>query len=129
MIIGHGIDTIEVERVEKAIDRFGDRFLSRIYTDYERSLCDYGKGQARFQRYAGYWASKEAAMKALGTGNRQGVTYKDIETRHDPSGRPYLVLYGRASELANCLGVENKVVSITHVEKNANASVIFEKFN
>ncbi|MBI2044976.1 holo-ACP synthase [Candidatus Pacearchaeota archaeon] len=130
-MLSYGVDIINVGRIEEDIQRFGDRFLDRIYTEHERSLCDCGQGQVRFQRYAGYWAVKEAAMKALGTGYRRGVAYKDIETRHEESadqyGKPYLVLYGIAMETAKKIGVKSMAVSISHEREFSIASVIFEK--
>lgn len=119
-----GIDVVEIGRIEKTIDRFGGRFLDRIYTDYERALCDHGNGKARAQRYAGYWAAKEATMKALGTGNRKGVAYKDIETRHEPSGKPYIVLYGAAKSTATNIGVKQMAVSISHEKSIAGAVAV-----
>ena len=126
MIVGHGIDIMSTSRIERAIERHGERFLQRIYTVHELSIIE------RRRAYAGqictaFWAAKEAAMKALGTGNRQGVRFRDIEIRHEPSGKPFLKLYGRSKEHARRLEVDNIEVSLSHIDDNAIASVIFEK--
>lgn len=128
--IRHGIDQIEVDRIEKAISIFDKSFLNRIYTSYEIKMCKKRRNEKNnMQLYAAYWAAKEATMKALGTGYRQGVRFRDIEIRHKQSkeqfGKPYLVLYGKAKEIANKFGVEHMEVSISHLEDKALASVIF----
>jgi len=124
-MLSQGIDLIETERINGAIERFGDRFLHKIYTPYERELCDRSL-LLRVQRYATYWAVKEATMKALGTGYRKGVIFRDIETRHESSGKPYLILYGRSKEIAEELGVKDIAISMSHLENIAVAIVTFE---
>jgi holo-[acyl-carrier protein] synthase len=124
MIIGMGIDMEEVERVKGAIERQGERFLRRIYTDKERAYCEQFKD--KYERYAGRFAAKEAAMKALGTGWSRGVRWVDIEVVRIPFGRPTLELKGEAREIADRLGVKNIAISITHTQKQAWAQVIFE---
>jgi holo-[acyl-carrier protein] synthase len=126
MIVGHGIDIMSTERIERAIRRHGERFLQRIYTGYERSIIE-RRGAYAGQICTAFWAAKEAAMKALGTGNRQGVRFRDIEIRHEPSGKPYIRLYGHSREHARRLEVDNIEVSLSHLDDNAVASVIFEK--
>jgi holo-[acyl-carrier protein] synthase len=126
MIVGHGIDIMSTARIERAISLYGDRFLRRIYTEHERERL------ARFRKHAvqictALWATKEAAMKALGTGNRMGVRFRDIEIRHEPTGKPYIVLYGVSREVAERLHVDNIEVSMSHLDDNAIASVIFER--
>ena len=127
-MLSHGVDIVEVGRIEKAIERYSERFTNRIYTNYERSLCDSGDWMSRWQKYAGYWAVKEATMKALGTGNKKGVRFLDIGTQHEISGKPYLVLSGIAEEVSRKIGVKSMVVSISHEREYAIASVIFELY-
>ena len=124
MIIGMGIDMEEVERVKGAIERQGERFLKRIYTERERAYCEQFKD--KYERYAGRFAVKEAAMKALGTGWSRGVRWVDIEVVRLPGRRPTLELQGEARKIAQKLGVKNMAISITHTPKQAWAQVIFE---
>ncbi len=125
MIVGHGIDVMSTKRIEKAIRRFGKQFISRIYTEYERAGIEKRKRYAP-QLYTAYWAAKEATMKALGTGNRRGVRFIDIEIRHEPSGKPYVRLYGISKKRAEMMNVDTITVSMSHLEDIATASVIFE---
>ncbi len=125
-MIKPGLEFVDNERIERLINKFGDRFTKRNYTDYEIEICEHGNGRARFQRYSGYWAAKEAIMKALGTGNKQGVRFIDIETRHEESGKPYLILHGRSKEIVDKLKVRSMSVSISHEKKYSAAVVIFE---
>jgi holo-[acyl-carrier protein] synthase len=124
MIIGMGIDMEEVERVKGAIERQSERFLKRIYTEQERAYCEQFKD--KYERYAGRFAVKEAAMKALGTGWSRGVRWVDIEVVRLPGRRPTLQLKGEARKIAEKLGVKNIAISITHTPKQAWAQVIFE---
>jgi holo-[acyl-carrier protein] synthase len=124
MIIGMGIDMEEVERVKGAIERQSERFLKRIYTEQERAYCEQFKD--KYERYAGRFAVKEAAMKALGTGWSRGVRWVDIEVVRLPGRRPTLELKGEARKIAEKLGVKNIAISITHTPKQAWAQVIFE---
>jgi holo-[acyl-carrier protein] synthase len=124
MIIGIGIDMEEVERVRGAIERQGQRFLKRVYTEQERAYCE--KFRDKYERYAGRFAVKEAAMKALGTGWSRGVRWVDIEVLRLPGGRPKLELKGQALRIAERLGVKNIAISITHTPRQAWAQVIFE---
>jgi holo-[acyl-carrier protein] synthase len=124
MIIGMGIDVEEVERVQGAMGRQGERFLRRIFTEEERAYCEQFKN--KYERYAGRFAAKEAAMKALGTGWSRGVRWVDIEITRLRGGRPTLQLRGEARKIADGLGVKNIAISITHTSKQAMAQVIFE---
>jgi len=126
MIVGHGVDIMSTARIERAIHRHGDHFLKKVYTDYERGVIERRRAYGA-QICTAFWAAKEAAMKALGTGNRQGVRFRDIEIRHESSGKPYLVLYGASEEHARRLRVDNIEVSMSHLGDHAIASVIFEK--
>lgn len=124
MIVGLGLDIAEIDRIEAAIRRHGAPFLERLFTPAEVSYCEQHKN--RFERYAGRFAAKEAAMKALGTGWRRGVRWRDIEVAREPSGKPTLRLVGAARKIADGLGVKNISLSITHSGNLALANVIFE---
>ncbi len=124
MIIGMGMDIAEVDRVKRAIERHGEAFLRRVFTAKERDYCEQFKN--KYERYAGRFAAKEAAMKALGTGWRRGVRWADLEVVRERSGRPALALAGEAAKIAEHLGVKHIALSITHTESQALAQVIFE---
>jgi holo-[acyl-carrier protein] synthase len=124
LIVGLGVDIAEVERVKAAIERHGEVFLRRVYTAGEREYCERFKN--KFERYAGRFAAKEAAMKALGTGWARGVRWVDVEVVRQKGGRPTMALAGEAGKVAERLGVKNIALSITHTETQALAQVIFE---
>ena len=124
MIVGLGVDLAEVDRIEAAFRRRGQAFLRRLFTPAEIAYCE--KHRNKFERYAGRFAAKEAAMKALGTGWSQGVRWVDIEVARNSSGKPSLRLAGRARELADRMEVKNISVTITHSGNTALAEVIFE---
>ena len=124
MIVGLGLDVAEIDRIEAAIVRHGAAFIERLYTPREAAYCESHRN--RFERYAGRFAAKEAAMKALGTGWRRGVRWRDIEVVREPSGKPTLQLAGVAGELAARMGVKNISITITHSGNLALAQVIFE---
>jgi holo-[acyl-carrier protein] synthase len=124
MIVGTGIDIAEVPRIRRAIERFGDRFLHRIFTAGEMRYCD--SKANRMERYAARFAAKEAAMKALGTGWNHGVRWRDCEVTRLPGGRPTMAFHGVAAEFATRLGVKNAALSISHTAEQAIAQVILE---
>ncbi|SRR5882724_5810312 len=124
MIVGLGVDIAEVERVRGAIERQGARFLKRVFTEREQAYCE--KFKNKYERYAGRFAVKEAAMKALGTGWSRGVRWVDIEVVREKGGRPALELRGEAKKFADKLGVKHIAVTITHTASQALAQVIFE---
>jgi holo-[acyl-carrier protein] synthase len=124
MIVGTGIDIAEVPRIAQAIERFGERFLRRIFTDGEIRYCD--SKANRVERYAARFAAKEAAMKALGTGWNHGVRWRDCEVARMPGGRPTMSFHGKAAEFAARLGVRNIALSLTHTKEQAMAQVILE---
>ena len=124
MIVGTGIDIAEVPRIAQSIERFGDRFLRRIFTDGEIRYCDSKANRA--ERYAARFAAKEAAMKALGTGWNHGVRWCDCEVVRLPGGRPTLQFHGKAAEFAAKLGTRNVALSLTHTKEQAMAQVILE---
>ncbi|HUT68595.1 MAG TPA: holo-ACP synthase [Dehalococcoidales bacterium] len=113
-----GTDIIEIERIRQAIERFGDRFLRRVYTEEELNI--YGH---RPHSLAASFASKEAVMKVLGTGAR-GVGWRDIETLYHPSGKPLIKLNGRAKKEADKLGIKEIDVSLSHSRAYATATAI-----
>jgi holo-[acyl-carrier protein] synthase len=125
MIVGTGIDIAEVPRMAQAIERFGQRFLTRVFTEGEIRYCD--SKANRIERYAARFAAKEAGMKALGTGWSHGVRWRDIEVLRQPGGRTTLAFHGRAGEFASRLGVVNVALSLTHTADEAMAQVILEK--
>jgi len=124
MIVGSGIDIAEVPRIADSIERFGDRFLNRIFTEGERRYCD--SKANRVERYAARFAAKEAAMKAIGTGWNHGVAWKDIEVSRMPGGRPTISFHGKAAEFAAKLGTKHVALSLTHTAQFAMAQVILE---
>jgi holo-[acyl-carrier protein] synthase len=124
MIVGTGIDIAEVPRIAEAIERFGERFLRRIFTAGEIRYCD--SKANRVERYAARFAAKEAAMKALGTGWNHGVRWRDCEVVRMTGGRPTLTFHGKAGEFAAKLGVSNIALSLTHTKEQAMAQVILE---
>lgn len=124
MIIGIGTDLAEVGRIRDSIERFGPRFLNRIYTEGERA---YAQSKANSgERFAARFAAKEAGMKAIGTGWNFGVTWKDFEVVNERSGRPTLRLSGVAQSVAQRLGVQRVSISLTHSKETAFAVVILE---
>jgi holo-[acyl-carrier-protein] synthase len=117
MIIGCGIDIIELHRVRELIDRHGERFLSKVFTDAEMAYCrDKTKS---WQHFAGRFAVKEAVLKSLGTGVQLGISLKDVEVKSCDSGAPGAVLTGGAEKRAKELGVKNLHISISHSETHA----------
>jgi holo-[acyl-carrier protein] synthase len=124
MIVGMGIDVAEVGRIREVIESQKDRFLHRVYTGNEIAYCEQFRN--KYERYAGRFAAKEAAMKALGTGWRHGVRWVDVEVVRQRGGRPTISLQGEARKIADALGVKNIAISITHTADQAIAQVIFE---
>src|SRR4051812_44378442 len=124
MILGTGIDLAEVPRIRASVERYGERFLSRVYTARERAYVE--RKANKFERYAARFAAKEAGMKALGTGWRLGVGWHDFEVTNLPSGKPTLALYGVAKQIADRQGVRSISLSLTHTAENGMAFVIFE---
>src|SRR4051812_41457603 len=124
MILGTGVDLAEVNRIREAIERYGDRFIRRIYTAGEIAYVE--RKANRYERYAGRFAAKEAGMKAIGTGWKRGVSWQDFEVANLPSGRPTLRLHGAAAVFAERLGVKTIALSITHTAELGMAHVILE---
>src|SRR5262249_51161265 len=120
MIVGSGVDLAEVDRIRKSIERFGTRFVDRIFTPGEIAYVE--NKANRFERYA----AKEAGMKAIGTGWKRGVTWHDFEVANLPSGKPTLKLTGVAAEVAAQMRVKNIALSMTHTAQYGMAQVILE---
>lgn len=124
MIVGTGVDIAETRRIQESIERYGDRFRGRVYTQREIAYCERFKNKA--ERYAVRFAAKEATFKALGTGWGAGVRWIDVEVTHLAGGKPELVLRGRAESVARELGVARMAISLSHADHYAVAQVIFE---
>ncbi|HTS67901.1 MAG TPA: holo-ACP synthase [Terriglobia bacterium] len=124
MILGIGVDIAETLRIERSLERHGERFSQRVFTPAEIAYCEKFKNRA--ERYAARFAAKEAAFKALGTGWRDGIRWLDVEVVHLPSGKPELVLSGKALEIARQMRVTRMAVSISHSDRYVVAEVIFE---
>ncbi|MHB1959495.1 MAG: holo-ACP synthase [Acidobacteriaceae bacterium] len=124
MIVGCGVDLIEIARIEDVLARYGDRFCQRIYLPGEILYCHSKRNGA--ESFAARFAAKEAAAKALGTGIRFGVSWRDIEVVRASSGRPSLLFHGRAAAIAKNLGVRNAAISLTHSRTEALAQVLLE---
>ena len=124
MIIGSGIDLVEIERIKNAVDRYGKRFLNRVFREDEQAYCLRKRNSA--ESFAARFAAKEAAAKALGTGMSHGVSWLEIEVVREPSGRPTLRFHGRAAQRAMSMGAVNSNLSLTHSTGLAIASVVLE---
>lgn len=125
MIVGTGIDVCEIGRLQQAVERYGDRFLQRIFTTAELAYCQ-GKQRTAVESLAARFAAKEAAAKALGTGIANGIGWQDIEVTRQPDGSPALLLHGRAGERAAALRVAAAHLSLSHGRAVAIASVVLE---
>ena len=121
-IIGLGTDIAEVVRIGKMIERHGEHFLQRVYTEAEITYCQRRKEFT--QHFAGRWAAKEAVMKTLGTGWARGVGWRDIEVCSSRSGQPSIALYGGAREMAELLGIREVLITISHCRAYATATAI-----
>lgn len=125
MVLGLGTDLIEIARVQASIDRFGERFLERLFTPGEIAYCQRKKRHSA-ESFAARFAAKEAGAKALGTGISRGIGWREIEVRREPGERPTLHLSGRALERAAAMGVRRLQLSLTHSQQLALAVVVAE---
>lgn len=121
-IIAHGIDLVDFERIEQMLTRHEERFCERVFTDRERA--DAGKVKNRIEKLAGRFAAKEAVMKLIGTGWRDGVAWTDIEVVNNPLGQPLVTISGKVKEFADQKGIEQITLSITHTANFAIASAV-----
>ena len=124
MIAGSGIDLIEIARIQHSMDRYGGRFLNRVYLEAEQAYCSRKRNAA--ESFAARFAAKEAAAKALGTGISFGVNWLEIEVVREPGGKPSLRFHGRAAQIVGRLGVVRSALSLTHTAELAMASVVLE---
>jgi holo-[acyl-carrier protein] synthase len=124
MIVGSGIDLVEISRIQHSLDRYGSRFLDRVFTAGEQTYCMRKRNAA--ESLAARFAAKEAGAKALGTGISRGVSWLEIEVIREPGGRPSLQFHGRAGEVAQRMGARRSSLSITHTAAVAMASVVLE---
>jgi holo-[acyl-carrier protein] synthase len=125
MIIGIGVDIVEVAAVATSIREYGDRYLDRMFTPGEIQYC--GSVPISIQRYAARIAAKEAAMKALSTGWERGVEWLDFEVVNEPTGQPRLLVHGTAAQLIKDRGITKIWLSLAHVREYAVAHVVFER--
>ncbi len=121
-VLGLGTDITETERIAGMIQRHGDAFLNRIYTQAEIDYCRPKKNSA--QHYAGRWAAKEAVMKCFGTGFVKGIHWTEIEVVSQSSGKPVVELSGSTAQFAERLGIEQVLLSISHCKLYATATAI-----
>jgi holo-[acyl-carrier protein] synthase len=124
MIIGSGIDLIEIRRIQHSMERYGRRFLDRVFTPEEQAYCLRKRNAA--ESFAARFAAKEAGAKALGTGISYGVSWLEIEVFREPGGRPSLRFHGRAAQIATRLCFAHAALSVTHTAEFAAASVVLE---
>ena len=123
-VIGIGTDIVECLRIGRMIEHHGELFITRVYTDREIRYCQSRK-QA-IQHFAGRWAAKEAVLKAIGTGWRRGISWRDIEVRNKPGGAPVIALCGGAREVFEQSGIHTMHISISHCRSHATAYAVAE---
>ena len=121
-VVGIGTDIVECLRIAQMIERHGELFLNRVYTDHEIQYCS--ARRAATQHYAGRWAAKEAVLKALGTGWTQGIRWRDIEIRNNRAGKPTVALAGGARRVCEQLAIGEMLISISHCHTHATALAI-----
>src|SRR5437879_13822182 len=125
MIVGVGVDIIEISRIKAALERNGERFIARIFTASEQVYCE--ARRLREMHYAGRFAAKEAAFKALGTGWAGQIRWTDVEVESRESGPPRLKFYGAAFERFQALGTTIAHLSISHSRDYAAATALLER--
>jgi holo-[acyl-carrier protein] synthase len=123
-VIGIGVDLVECSRIQHSMDRFGDRFLRRVFTEGEVAYSMSMKFPAR--HLAARFAAKEAVSKAFGTGIGKAMGWRDIDIQKKPSGEPFLVFSGPAEELAKRRGVVNALITLSHTDHLAMACIVLE---
>ena len=123
MILGHGLDLTDTDRIARLLEEHGERFLSRCFTAGERAYCDTHAAR-RAEVYAARFAAKEAVMKALGTGLSGGIQWTDVEVERNAAGKPGVKLHGKAAQIADESGITAWSLSLTHVRGMAAASAI-----
>ncbi len=123
-VLGIGVDLVEVARIQHSLDRFGERFLHRVFTDGEIEYSTSMKFPAR--HLAARFAAKEAVSKAFGTGIGKAMGWREIDVRKKPSGEPYLVFSGAAEQLAKERGVVSALITLSHTDHHAMAMIVLE---
>ena len=123
-VLGIGVDLVECSRIQHSLERFGEKFLHRVFTEGEIAYSMSMKFPAR--HLAARFAAKEAVSKAFGTGIGKSMGWRDIDVRKKPSGEPYLVFGGGAGKLAKERGVSNALITLSHTEHHAMAAVVLE---
>jgi len=121
-VLGLGTDIIECLRIAKMIEKHGELFLQRVYTEHEVGYCSSRK--AANQHYAGRWAAKEAVLKAMGTGWSRGIRWRDIKVKVELGGKPHVHIHGTAREICDELGITDMLISISHCRSHATATAI-----
>jgi holo-[acyl-carrier protein] synthase len=121
-IIAHGIDLVDFERIEQMLERHSERFLDRVFTPREQA--DASASKNRIEKLAGRFAAKEAVMKLVGTGWRDGIAWTDIEVINNALGQPQVMLAGKVREIADAHHIEQVTLSITHTSNFAIASAV-----
>ena len=123
-VVGIGVDLVECERIQHSLDRFGDRFLKRVFTEGEIAYSSSMKFPAR--HLAARFAAKEAVSKAFGTGIGKSMGWRDIDVQKKETGEPFLVLNGGAEDLAKKRGVTNALITLSHTDHHAMAMIVLE---
>ncbi len=124
MIIGSGIDIVNIDRIERLLDRWGDHFLSRVYTEAE--ICRCQQRSRPSECFAIRFAAKEAFLKAIGSGLRHGIQWTDIEVENDPMGKPLLLFHRKAKEILQTRRIERTHLTLSHDRPFAVAHVLIE---
>lgn len=122
VILGIGTDIIECDRIARMLQRHGDHFVKRVFTEQEIRYCSERKGTD--QHFAGRWAAKEAVLKAIGTGWIAGIAWTDVEIANETSGRPVIRLYGGAAKIAEEKAITEILISISHCKSHATAFAV-----
>jgi holo-[acyl-carrier protein] synthase len=125
MIYGTGIDLVENDRIGKVIEKWGNKFLSRVFSDREIDYC--GRHAQAHIHYGARFAVKESFLKAMGIGLGRGVKLKEIEVMNEVGGKPNLLLYGGARRVYEAAAIKKNHISITHTKSYASAIVLLEK--
>ena len=121
-IVGIGTDIVECLRIKRMIERHGELFLTRVYTEREVLYCQARKHST--EHFAGRWAAKEAIMKCLGTGWQRGLSWTDFEVRNDPDGKPHVLTCGAAKDLIQRLRISDVLITISHCRAYATAHAL-----
>ena len=123
-VIAHGVDLVEIMRIEKSIADHGERFIERCFTKAEADYARSARKPRDIERFAARFAAKEAVLKTLGTGWADGIAWTDVEIRRAPTGQPFVVITGKAKLVADDLGISTFHLSLSHTGNHAIASVI-----